>query len=386
MAQPYDLGMATSPPAHVKPEVLRWARESIGYALEDAAGKIGVRPEKLALAEQGEQLLTIRQAEKAAHAYERPFAALFLPDAPVEEPQDAQFRRLPGAPRPPWPPAMVALARRVRAKQEAAAELYDLLDEDPPWPETLLRLRGERHRLSEVTRHLLGISFDEQASWRDPSGYAPLRHWIDAVENLGVLVMQDGAMPTEAMRGFASTHDATPAIIINTHDDPRARAFTLLHEFAHLYLAALREQITANTEQWCDEFAGDVLMPTQLLVRAYTGISTSDTLNAIDELALIFGVTPHAATVRAARAELISRPEAQATIRSLGQRGKKQGPGGGEYYRNTLGRLGPAFVRLVFSALDSQAVTYPVASGLLGVKVNNFEKLRDSIDRRAKPA
>jgi transcriptional regulator with XRE-family HTH domain len=86
VARPYDLGMATSPPAHIKPEVLRWARESIGYALEDAAGKIGVSPEKLALAEKGKQLLTIRQAEKAAHAYERPFAALFLPDAPGATP------------------------------------------------------------------------------------------------------------------------------------------------------------------------------------------------------------------------------------------------------------------------------------------------------------
>ena len=133
---------------------------------------------------------------------------------------------------------MVTLARRVRAKQDAAAELYELLDEDPPWPGTFARLQVEHDRLSEVVRDLLAISFEEQASWRDPTGYTPLRHWVDAVENMGVLVMQDGTMPTDAMRGFASTHDVAPAIIINTQDDPRARAFTVLHEFAHLYLVS----------------------------------------------------------------------------------------------------------------------------------------------------
>ena len=35
------------------------------------------------------------------------------------------------------------------------------------------------------------------------------------------------------------------------------------------------------------------------------------------------------------------------------------------------------------SALDSQAVTYPTASSLLGnVKVNNFDKLRSYLTRR----
>jgi hypothetical protein len=40
-------------------------------------------------------------------------------------------------------------------------------------------------------------------------------------------------------------------------------------------------------------------------------------------------------------------------------------------------------VRLVFSALDSQALTYPAAAGLLGVKVNHFDTLREYVQRRA---
>ena len=56
----------------------------------------------------------------------------FLPVPPEEETPEAQFRRLPGAPPPPWPPAMNLLARRVRERQEDAVELYELLDQAPP--------------------------------------------------------------------------------------------------------------------------------------------------------------------------------------------------------------------------------------------------------------
>ena len=65
--------------AYLRPELLRWARESVGYDIGDAAARIGVNPEKLERAERGDLMLTLRQAEKAADVYERPLAALFLP-------------------------------------------------------------------------------------------------------------------------------------------------------------------------------------------------------------------------------------------------------------------------------------------------------------------
>ena len=82
--------MPQSPPAVVTPSALRWARESIGYELEEAADLIGVRAEKLAAAERGDAYLTLRQAEEAARRYERPLAALFVSEPPVEEPPEAR--------------------------------------------------------------------------------------------------------------------------------------------------------------------------------------------------------------------------------------------------------------------------------------------------------
>lgn len=375
--------MTTGEFAHLQPDVLRWARESIGLTLEDAAQRIGIGVGKLAGAEQGEDLLTLRQAEKAADAYDRPLAALFLPVPPSEEPQEAQFRRLPGAPSPPWPPAMVALTRRIRLRQEAAGDLYDLLEDVPRWPDALVHLKADHRPKPESARELLGITFGQQEKWRDPKGYVPLRNWVDAVESLGVLVMQDGTLPVESMRGFASVHPTVPAIVINTQDDARARVFTLLHELAHLYLSGVGSTRMTDAEEWCNGFASELLMPQRHFETMLARLDDLELLARFDELALRFGVTPRAAVVRAVKLALISQADADEALLRIDKRSPRSGGGGGNYYRNQLGRLGPAFIRLVLAGLDSQALTYPAASSLLGVKVNNFDKLRTYTEERA---
>jgi Zn-dependent peptidase ImmA (M78 family) len=368
--------------AYLTPDVLRWARESVGYSVEAAAQKVGVRPEKLEAAEAGEAHITLRQAERAAKAYDRPLAALFLPEPPTEEPQEQQFRRLPGSPEPPWPPEMQLLARRVLERQAAALELYDALDESPPWLETLEVLTSTTAAVPDVVRYLLGISLEEQFEWRDYSGYTPLRRWTDAVEDLGVLVLQDGSMPVELMRGFAATHAQVPAIVVNTQDDARARAFTVIHEFGHLYQSALGQPVGPETESWADEFAGSILMPREEFAVALASQNVRRPLQAIDGVALQFGVTPRAAAVRAAVTEIWPQQRVDEVVDEIRRRGPRTQTAGGNYYLTRLGRLSPSFTRLVFTALDSQAVSSPTASSLLGTKVSNFPGLRDVLQKR----
>lgn len=370
--------------AHVTPDVLRWARESVGYELDDAAARIHVKPEQLKNAEQGEQKLTLRQAERAASVYERPLAVLFMPEPPAEDEQEAQFRRLPGTPAPPWPPEMNLLARRVRERQEAAIELYGALETQPPWIAVARDLANLGHAVPEFARHNLGVGLDEQVNWRDQSGYTGLRAWVDAVESLGVLVMQDGSMPVEMMRGFAAPHSLVPLIVVNTQDDARARVFTLLHEFGHLNLAATGEQVGQETEPWCDAFAGEILMSRSSMEEALKALRGLEPLEAIDALALRFGVTPHAAAVRVAKSELWDQAVIDEVVLAIRKRPPGNRVSGGNYYWTQIGRFGPSYIRLVFSALDGQAITYPAASSLLdGVKVSNFDNLRGFLARRS---
>ena len=377
--------MAPRTLAYVTPDVLLWARESAGYSVEDAAGAINLSWSELERVESGHDLLTLRQAEKLAKLYGRPLATLYLSDPPVEEPQDTQFRRLPGAPAPPWPAAMRLLARRIRERQDAAIELYDALDEAPPWT-TRARdfVARDRASLPDIAREGLGIGRKEQAGWSEK--YAPLRAWTDAVEAQGVLVMQDGTMSVDDMRGFASIDTSVPVVVANTKDDPRARAFTVIHEFGHLVLVANGVPPDSHTERWCNEFAGEVLMPSDWLAEAFDESAAPSLLGRVEQVARTFSVTPLAAAVRLRTTGTVPELEGDEVINEIRSRGQEvvRAPGGGDYYLNQIAGLGPRFIQLVFSALDGQAVTYPVASTLLaGVKVNHFERLRDQLGRRA---
>lgn len=374
--------------AYAKPDVLRWARESAGYDVLQAAEKIGIPWSQLEIAEKGVDYLTLRQAEKAADVYERPVAALFLP-APLDEPpQDAVFRRLPDAPKPPWPPEMQLLQRRVRRRQGAATELYEDLEERPPWPvaaqwfrDSVGTARPRASALASAARELLGVTREAQTEWARADEYAPLRGWIGAVESIGVLVMQDGSMPLDLMRGFASLHDTVPAIVLNTNDNPRARAFTVLHELAHLAFLAAG---AGATEVRANDFAGEVVMPREWLVEEFRALSGRSLLDRVDALARAFGVTSLAAAVRLRRANLAPTDQAGQVIGAIRARTRPPGRRGrGQYYYRTIASLGPAYIRLVFSALDSGAVSYPTASTLLGnVRVDNFETLREHVSRR----
>ncbi len=280
---------------------------------------------------------------------------------------------------------MQLLARRVRHRQEAAAELYEDLEESPPWRDVARRFeragRANPARLARVVRELLGVTRQEQMSWAASDEYAPLRGWIDAVEAIGVLVMQDGSMPLDMMRGFASVDDTVPTIVVNNVDDPRARAFTVLHELGHLVLAQVGP---TATERAANDFAGELAMPRDWFEQELRAAPGRTLLTRIDAITRKFGVTPLAAAVRVRRAGLAPTGEAEGAIAAIRARSKpSEREGTGQYYYNTISRLGPAFIRLVFSALDSQTVTYPTASTLLGnVNVNNFEKLRDYVARR----
>ena len=74
--------MAKRQYAHIRGELLTWARRSLRMGLEEAAERLRVPPERLAAWESGEQKPTVNQLRKAARVYRRPLAAFFLPEPP----------------------------------------------------------------------------------------------------------------------------------------------------------------------------------------------------------------------------------------------------------------------------------------------------------------
>jgi Zn-dependent peptidase ImmA (M78 family) len=270
---------------------------------------------------------------------------------------------------------MRALARRLPALQDDIDALFVAIDEEPHWGSVFSPLRDRRpiESVGEI-RELLNVSLDQQkeAARVDVQGYRAFRLWRDAIESLGILVIQDGGLSVDEMRGFVSPHERVPAIVLNTNDDVRARLFTLIHELGHL--------IWPNAaEEEFDRFAGTVLMPTEQFRTDFATAQGSTLLDRIDPLARSYSVTSDAAAVRVGWLALATWADVNEARAAIRDRGRPKAPGGGNYYRNVITRFGAGVVARALSAVDEGAVSDLAAARLLGVRVAAFNGLREEL-------
>ena len=256
-----------------------------------------------------------------------------------------------GSATPPWPPAMQLLARRVRDRQEAAVELYRR-STSAPWTEVVTDFELCADPLAESAGTLLSVRVRRADELARPV-------WLHATAQL------DDAVEKPWRARHAGRDDAGRADARLRRDAPagagdrrqhagrrRARAFTIIHELGHLYLAALGEPVGPETEPWCDEFAGEVLdaagldgerpgRPTRPPPR-----STRST-----QLALRFGRRRTRPRCGSRRPGSGTQDVVDDVIEEIRSREPRERGAGGDYYRTQIGRLRPAFVRLVFNAL-----------------------------------
>src|SRR6266540_3419538 len=81
--------------ALVRPEMLKWARETAGMSSEIAAQRMRLSVAKLKLWEEGRSAPTIKQAHHLAEIYHQPFAAFYLPKPPHKKyPKVKDYRKL----------------------------------------------------------------------------------------------------------------------------------------------------------------------------------------------------------------------------------------------------------------------------------------------------
>src|SRR5690606_37320061 len=107
--------------AYITPNVLKWARESARMTEEIAATKVSVPIEKLKEWEEGTDQPTIKQAQKLAKAYKRPFALFFLPDIPRDFQPLQDFRKSGSK---SLTTSSVFIIREVQQKQAWISDVY----------------------------------------------------------------------------------------------------------------------------------------------------------------------------------------------------------------------------------------------------------------------
>ena len=365
-------------PVDVNPAVLRWARETAGYTIEEAGDRVA-DPQTLKAWESGKDRPTWTGIKRLAKLCKRPVAALLLAEPPGEALLPPDFRKLPEARRQLSPKTRFAI-RTARWLATTAAELERELDRPAPFPGAKARQSSSAEALAEQCRRSLGISLDEQTQWQR-SGEA-FRQWRAAVEAQHVLVFQ-ASMPVEEVRGFSLFEAQKAVIVLNQSDAVNARIFTLFHEYCHLLLSkpgiclpdegSLTE--TQKTETLCNRFAAAFLIPRDDVAMRLDNDTPLE--NKIAAMAARYRVSRAVVLGRLRNLDAISEQVyRRAMARLEGQAAAPRRPRGGGRAptARVLGERGRVFVSLVVDALDRELITANDASNYLGIKLKDLDR------------
>ena len=383
----------------INPGILKWARETAGLSLAEAAEKLGLKDtakatavEKLDKLEMGDGDPGQTFLRKAVAAYRRPLITFYLPAPPRRGERGEDFRSQAGTVSARDNATLDALVRDVRARQQM---LREVLEESEDGAEQLpfvgsARIADKSGNVAEAIRTLLGVTKDQQRRSRGSTQlFALLR---SAAERAGIYILLLGDVGSyhsdigeDVFRGFALADDLVPFIVINDNDAEAARPFTLIHELAHIWIGAsgvsgpLRDVPENIVERFCNDTASEFLLPSDE-IPDLSSLQTADleAVNAaVARLAGVWNVSEPAVAYRFAQKGWIARAVASSLFAMFADRwrrekerekqNKKPDDTGPSFYTIRRHRLGAGLLATVRRALQEETLTYTRAAKILGV-------------------
>ncbi|MCD4825106.1 MAG: XRE family transcriptional regulator [Phycisphaerae bacterium] len=379
--------------AHVKGEVLKWARESMNFDITEIAEHLKIDTQRLVDWENGTTQPTIPQLRKIATLYKRPLAAFFLPEPPRDFHVPHDFRQVFGQPAPALSPELITEIRAAQFRRNLAIDLAEEIIEPPETLIGLVSLRDNKELVAKKARGLLGISLSMQKKWKTP--YDALNGWKIAMEALGVLVFHFSGVEVEEVRGFAISKQPFPVIGINGKDSPYGRVFTLIHELGHLLLNkggisdlkeyAYGQSANQKIEIFCNFLAGSVLVPREDLLQQpdvkHATTSTEWKNPQLQHLANLYGVSKEVILRRLLIVGKTNkdffeskRKEFLAQIYATGK------PGGFMTVpRKIIRAAGQPFLRIILSAYNRQAITTSDLAEYLGARLKHLPAIEHQL-------
>lgn len=388
--------------AYITPNVLKWARESARMTEETAATKVSVTVDKLKEWEVGTNQPTIRQAQKLAKAYKRPFALFFLPEVPRDFQPLQDFRKSGSK---TLTTSSIFIIREIQQKQAWISDVNSENQEDK------LDFVG-RFSINDnpqiVANDILSTLKINPASYKTDN---PIKEWIDAAETNGIFVSRTSfihsrlKLDSEELQGFAIADPHAPFVFVNSDDWNAPQLFTLVHELAHIWIAetGISNEVEPNiknkdkfhpVELFCNEVAANALMPKEIVLSFdSTSFGTS---KDVFRVAKLLGVSSFALLVRALNLNIIStstyqKLKKQADVdyaeylkREAEKKTKqkeKDKIGGPNYFLLQLNRNSRLFTQTVLDAFRGGFIEPTLASNLLNVQVNKFPKLESQLYR-----
>ena len=386
--------MARSVEALVNADVLRWARDSAGFDLDDAAKKIGVSPYKLLLWEEGETRPTIKQLFKLSSVYKRPATTFYLSEVPQKPTLEyrGDYRRLPGIAEEKQSPDLIFALRRAEYRRRIAIELYEELDLKIPTVPFLLNSGDDVEEGANRVRAFLNVPDEVQVKqWRRAN--EAFNGWREALENVGVLVFQASGINISEMRAISIRERPLPFVLLNSSDAMNGRIFSLLHEFIHIVLQNGQQTDSAKpaeeqqVEIFCNAVASAVLMPKHLIMQILNRSTGDFESSFIENAAGDLNVSREALVRRLVTLDYVEEQFYQRMRHQYNlerQKEKEEGEsknGFTQYYVRIVNSAGYLFSQLVLSSLTSGKITTKDASDFFGASAKHLPNIEGLVER-----
>lgn len=384
--------------ALVKPELLKWARNSIGLSIEEVSKRTKIKLTTIEDWESGHSKPSIPQLRKLSKIYKRPLAIFFLPEPPKTFDAMKDFRRISEIEKLSHSPSLLLEIRRANYKREIALELIKEVGDKNKKLSVSATIDSNPEELGKILRELLGVSLETQYNLRNI--HEAFNTWKIAVENLGILVFQTGRssdIDVGEMRGFSISNDQLPVIIINSRDSVNGKIFTMLHELTHIiinnsgicdlenYTQPVNQ--SQKVETFCNRVAGAVLVPEEAILS--DGL-VKDNLNqgewSEDEIKILskkFGVSGEVILRRllilGRTTEVFYQKKREELLANINNKVKNEKEGFPPYFRLILRDNGVSYTKLLLNAYYQEIITASQLSDYLGMNLKHLTKVEKAL-------
>jgi Zn-dependent peptidase ImmA (M78 family) len=362
-------------PLPINPQVLIWARTTLGLSTEDVAARMSRKEEEVLAWESGEDTPTYPQLERLAYTVlKRPIAVFFFPNPPEEDTPTTEFRSLPTNIIETLPPEMITLYRKAKVFQLNLAELFEGSKPiEPSLIDKYSMRNADAASLARKARAEVGYSMQDQISW--PSHEIAFKNWRSGLEKKGIFVFKD-AFRQNDYSGFCVYDSKYPVIFINNSMPDARQIFTLFHELAHLlyqlggvdfrenYVLENVKRPFSTYERNCNRFAAEFLIPGNALRSQELVVSEE----AFRDLANAFKVSREVVLRRYLDLGIVNRDYYQKMVDKWAKAPRRPKRKGGHYYHNIISYLGPTYINLVFRKYYQNRISLQTLASYLNIK------------------
>ncbi len=371
--------MGKSIKALINPELLSWARTSLGLTTATVADELGVSKETYEAWESGDEQMTLAKLRDAARVLKRPLAVFYLPKPPKDFKPLRDFRRPHGvAPRETLSPELLLDIRRAHSKRAIALDLVAEMEVEIPTFDLRASVADDAEIIGQRFRDALAVPPPAKRGWK--TDMMAVEAWKVAAEQLGVLVFHATKIRRSEARGFSISVEGEPLpiVVIALKEYPAGRIFTLMHELTHLALRATGVcdwNEKDSVEAYCNRVAGAILVPKAEL-EALPEVAAANRQSiwsdeSLERISQFFRVSEE---VVLRRLVILNRASA-AFYRSRRQIFEKRYEDAGEHFGRVdhpvkvVRSLGHLYVGLVLDAYRNEAITSADVTDYLGVKL-----------------